>query len=281
MHDKSQKIFSLYKITNLVNNKIYIGQTTNPRKRWYDHRIAIKNPKQVIHHAMAKYGLDNFTFEVIAQCRTQDDANWCETELVSQYQSHISTGKGYNILLGGMTCPKTEEWKQFMSEFMTNWHQDHPEHTEKMQQLHQQHPEWSQALNAAGRAWQAAHPEHLGKGLHTQPHTEEAKRAMSQARLANPTNSWEGYSEEEKQARCQDLQEAGFGKTDLKGEKHPMYGKHHTEESRAKIKEARARQVMPVYTEERREKLRKSQTGKKATPEARLKMSQAAKKRRS
>jgi group I intron endonuclease len=51
----------------------------------------------------------------------------------------------------------------------------------------------------------------------------------------------------------------------------------HSDEARAKIKEARARQILIPYTEERREKLRASNTGKKASDEARKKMSEAQK----
>ena len=58
--------------------------------------------------------MENFTFEVIASCKTQDDANYIETELVKQYDSYISTNKGYNVTLGGMNAPKSEEFKQMM-----------------------------------------------------------------------------------------------------------------------------------------------------------------------
>lgn len=112
----TQKIWSLYKITNSINSKVYIGQATNVSKRWSDHRRAAENnrPVQPIHYAMIKYGLNNFVFDNIASCRSQDDANWLETELVSQYDSFISNDKGYNATLGGMTAPKSEEWKAHM-----------------------------------------------------------------------------------------------------------------------------------------------------------------------
>lgn len=67
---------------------------------------------------MKKYGVENFIFEVIAACKSQDDANELETLLVEQYQSHISTGNGYNVSAGGSNAPKTEQWKQQLS----NWH---------------------------------------------------------------------------------------------------------------------------------------------------------------
>ena len=110
--DTTQKIWSLYKIINLINGKIYIGQTVQPEKRWYQHRRDAANPKYPIHFAINKYGAHNFEFEVIASCKSQDDANCMEEELIKQYDSLVKNGKGYNISLGGMVAQKSDEWKQ-------------------------------------------------------------------------------------------------------------------------------------------------------------------------
>lgn len=105
----------LYLITNLINGKRYVGQTIQPEKRWYDHRRSSANPTQVIHYAIAKHGAHNFSFEVVASCKTQDDANELETALVSQYDTYIGNGKGYNVTLGGFNAPKTDAWKAAVS----------------------------------------------------------------------------------------------------------------------------------------------------------------------
>lgn len=99
----------LYKITNKINGKIYIGQTVQPQKRWSQHKRHSRKPNQIVHHAINKYGAENFKFEVIAMCKSWDDANDIETELVSQYQSLVP--EGYNVALGGINAPKSEEWK--------------------------------------------------------------------------------------------------------------------------------------------------------------------------
>lgn len=114
-------IWSLYRITNKINGKVYIGQAQDYKHRWSDHRLAVRGnkPTQIIHHAMIKYGIDNFDFEVIASCKTQDDANYTETELVEQYGSFVRNG-GYNATLGGMNAPKTEEWKQKLRDHWAN-----------------------------------------------------------------------------------------------------------------------------------------------------------------
>lgn len=111
---KDTRIHYLYRITNKQNGKIYIGQTVQPDKRWSQHRNDAAKPTMVIHHAIKKYGADNFEFEVIAGCKTWEDTNDVETLLVSQYGSLVPNG--YNIAPGGMNAPKTEEWKRKVSQ---------------------------------------------------------------------------------------------------------------------------------------------------------------------
>jgi len=116
----NERIISLYRITNTINRKIYIGQTVQPDKRWNQHRNDAANPKVPFHYAIKKYGAHNFEFEVIASCKNWEDANYIETELVKQYDSFIANGKGYNATHGGMNAPKSEEWKQAMRNYWAN-----------------------------------------------------------------------------------------------------------------------------------------------------------------
>ena len=103
-------------ITNLLNNKVYVGQTNNPLLRWSQHKSNAKynRNQQVITRAMLKHGIDNFTFEVIASCRSQEDANKSEEIIITQYDSH-NPDKGYNIDIGGNTSPRTPEVLQKIS----------------------------------------------------------------------------------------------------------------------------------------------------------------------
>lgn len=118
-------MFYLYKITCLVNQKVYIGQTVQPEKRWYQHKNdSVRNPKVPFHHAIKKYGNENFIFEVIACCKSQDDANYLEELLIQQYDCFISNGKGYNSTYGGMNAPKSDKWKQLMSDKFTGRNAD-------------------------------------------------------------------------------------------------------------------------------------------------------------
>lgn len=110
-------IFHIYLLTNKVNGKIYVGQSKDFDQRWRHHKASVRNnkPTQIVHHAMIKYGLDNFIFEVIFSCQTQDDINWAEEYFIKYYDSR-NTDKGYNITNGGSVAPKTEEWKQKVSQ---------------------------------------------------------------------------------------------------------------------------------------------------------------------
>lgn len=115
-----ERIHYLYRITNKINGKIYIGQTVEPTKRWYQHRRDAAHPTMAIHYAINKYGAHNFEFEVIASCKTWDNVNELETLLVAQYDCLTINGKGYNIALGGMNAPKSDAWKQAMRDHWTN-----------------------------------------------------------------------------------------------------------------------------------------------------------------
>jgi len=62
-------ICGIYKIVNLINNKIYIGSTTRMSARKAEHRYRTKNKigNSAIRNAILKYGEDNFRFEIIEE----------------------------------------------------------------------------------------------------------------------------------------------------------------------------------------------------------------------
>ena len=67
----------IYKITNRINGKNYIGQSINIKFRWKQHEQEAKGERRnsLLYQAMRKYGLENFSFEVIEECdREQLDA---------------------------------------------------------------------------------------------------------------------------------------------------------------------------------------------------------------
>jgi len=108
----------IYKITDTINNKVYIGQTIHVERRWQAHRSYAKNPErtgQYIHRAMATYGIDNFNYEVIACAKIQLDADEAEAQIINQFNSQ-SKEFGYNIKPGGGTKGHSEETRQKLRE---------------------------------------------------------------------------------------------------------------------------------------------------------------------
>ena len=65
----SEKICGIYKITNMVNDKVYIGQSQDIYNRWKEHKYA-RNKRYcfALYSAFKKYGFDNFSFEIIERC---------------------------------------------------------------------------------------------------------------------------------------------------------------------------------------------------------------------
>lgn len=93
----------IYKVTNIINNQIYIGQTRQPiYRRWCDHCYAAetaghKDYTCPLHNAIRKYGRDNFTVEEIEEC-PNEILNEREIYWIQYYDSY---NNGYNASLGG------------------------------------------------------------------------------------------------------------------------------------------------------------------------------------
>lgn len=89
-------MIGIYKITNKINNKIYIGQSINIEERWKKH---IYSPSSsLIHQAIVKYGVQSFIFEVLEEC-VLEQLNEREIYWISHYNSIIPFG--YNKTQGG------------------------------------------------------------------------------------------------------------------------------------------------------------------------------------
>ena len=89
----------IYKITNLLNHKVYIGQTKrDPDLRWKEylrggHVVALKED-------FIKFGKQNFTFDVIDSATTYQELSEKEKAWVTKLESN-NPKKGYNRYLGG------------------------------------------------------------------------------------------------------------------------------------------------------------------------------------
>lgn len=93
----------IYIIKNTCNNKVYIGQAKDSAQRWLSHIYNAKHEnkkgieKQLIHMAMAKYGVDKFHYEILEyQIENYDER---EIYWINYYNSMVPNG--YNISVGG------------------------------------------------------------------------------------------------------------------------------------------------------------------------------------
>lgn len=110
----------IYVYTNKINGHQYVGQTNNLQKRYNGHKSDSFNKNShsynyPFHAAIRKYGIENFTFEVIEEIATEDEANEREKYWIKEKRSHISEG-GYNITFGGDGCQKGKiPWEELLN----------------------------------------------------------------------------------------------------------------------------------------------------------------------
>lgn len=92
----------IYKITNTINNLVYIGQAKDINRRLIAHRCIEHSPNALeynnqIHTAMRQYGIENFKFETIEECPIES-LNEREKYWIAYYNSYKN---GYNGTEGG------------------------------------------------------------------------------------------------------------------------------------------------------------------------------------
>lgn len=85
-------MIGIYKITNKINGKVYIGQSIHIERRWKEH--CRQSTNSVISDAIKQYGKENFIFEVIEECN-QEELNEKEEYYIQLYNSIVPNG--YNV----------------------------------------------------------------------------------------------------------------------------------------------------------------------------------------
>ena len=162
----------IYKITNLVNGKVYIGASKNIEKRWGAHR----NGHSDLAKEFQTFGLENSKFEILLECPEMMLAQW-ERDLICLYDSD-DPEKGYNSKNDRpYSLKRTEALKgRKLSE----------ETKRKISESHKGKPAWN-------------------KGI---PHSEETRRKMSEAlRGRKVWNKGIPLSEETKRKKSEKMKE--------------------------------------------------------------------------
>lgn len=198
----------IYKFTNLINGKIYIGQTIqNLEHRISGHRSNAKHNsdslnKNSVDYAIHEYGWENFKSEIIEICNSQDELNEREKFWIKELNCKVPVG--YNLTDGGegiigFTSQKGKHFsekhrakisasnkgKKFSAEHKKKLSDSHKgkklsnEHCKKISEANKGHKHSPAAIAKMSAAKKGR------KGL---PRTEEQKRKLSMLRVGKPNN---------------------------------------------------------------------------------------------
>jgi predicted GIY-YIG superfamily endonuclease len=98
-------MFRIYKITNKVNGKLYIGFTSLSVDERLTQHFKDSNrgkSKSPLHKAMRHYGIENFSIEEIYTSKDENHTlNEMEAYFIKQFNSMVKIGNGYNVQPGG------------------------------------------------------------------------------------------------------------------------------------------------------------------------------------
>lgn len=271
----------IYKITNLINNKIYVGQTINSYNKSKDYMGSGRQIKQ----AIKKYGIENFKKEVITEGNYNKELlNELEKHYIRLYNSNNSK-IGYNLASGGYSAHGYK-------------HSAEQNQNKSIRQKgHLTSEQTKQKISAAqkGRIFSEETKRKMSISQKTKPlMKEETKRKISESskyRYSNPDNKksnyqiWlEKYGKEEANKREQEkrLKTAASLAGKPKSEEHKRKisiihkGKHISEEHKQKLSFAHTGKIL---SQETKQKMSNSKTGRVFSDESKQKMSNSAKNR--
>lgn len=259
----------IYQITNQINGKRYIGSAVNLRHRWRDHLSALRRGKhenQYLQRAFDKYGELDFLFSILEHTELQS--------LIEREQHYLDTlSPEYNIApIAGSQLgyrhslearrkmseskkgernytygkPLSEETRRKIS--VANLGKHHGEETRrKMREAWTPERRWAQNDRQRGKARSAETRAKISAALtgernpnYGKPRSEETRRKISEARmgqrLSEETRLKISEARMGQQASAETCAKISAA---LSGARHPMYGKHHSDDTRAKMSEAR------------------------------------------
>ena len=93
------RTYYIYKGTNKINGKSYIGQTCDFKSRVWQHLRCCEKEDCLFHRAIQKYGRNNFLWEIIETCESQKEATRLEKHYIELYNTYRN---GYNENKGGV-----------------------------------------------------------------------------------------------------------------------------------------------------------------------------------
>jgi group I intron endonuclease len=208
----------IYKITNLINGKIYVGQDSKNNPNYFGSGLYLKK-------AFKKYGKNNFKKEIIEYCTSKEELDDKEIFYIKKFNS-CDLRIGYNISIGGTGGPNfknrkhNEKTKEKLRDIWIKKKKDinfiHPligfKHSEETKKMY--------SINRKGKLSGKKNP------MYGKKHSEESKKNMSNPRFGKENPMYgKKHSEESKKKISQSTI----------GIKNHFYGKKHSEEVRKKM----------------------------------------------
>ena len=167
--------YYIYCITNKINNKTYIGQRKCPENKLPE-TDKYMGSGTYLKNAQRKYGLQNFTKEILAITETEENINLLEEVFIKLYRE---IGKAeYNIADGGQIRFSGENAIKVYSK-ISNSHKGHKTSEETKRKMSQSHK---------GRKISEETKRKLSQSLKGRKHNEEAKRKISQSHKGRKHN---------------------------------------------------------------------------------------------
>lgn len=162
----------IYKVTNTINGKVYIGQTINSlSRRWNGH--CGSRSKSAISLAIKKYGKENFIIKEIDGANSLTELNYLEEHYI--YINNCIAPNGYNLTNGGLNHIRSEETRKKLSIAHTG--RPSPRKGILMSD--------EQKSKLKGRVFTKEHRDNIGKTSKGRYPSEESRRKMSKSRMGN------------------------------------------------------------------------------------------------
>jgi group I intron endonuclease len=222
--DNNKKIIGVYKISNTLSGRYYIGYSTNINRRFSVHRSKLKqncHDNIFLQRAYNLDGEDKFIYDIIHICDTEEDAK----EIELQYLTDLSIREQlYNL-----------NFNNSGGDLLTH----HPEKDKIREKIVNSFKETLNNMTPEEKS------EKYGKfgeknGMYGKTHTEEVRKKISdinKGRVAH--NKGKKASDETRQKLSE------FRKNKYTGQDNSFFGKHHTEETKQKIREKNIGNIPP------------------------------------
>ena len=204
----------IYKTTNLINGKIYIGQDTKNDPKYLGGGVLIKK-------AIKKYGRDKFIKEIIEECSTIEQLNLREFYWIENFNARDPI-IGYNLEFGGKNNTHSPETRKRISDARKG-KKNSEEHNRKIAEASSNRSkETREKLSNSNRKWKKENPE-------------KWKATYSKSQKTKSETYWKS---EKGKKHLDKLHKK------ITGSGNGMFGKTHTEETIEKMKKSRKERTM-------------------------------------